>query len=194
MATNLTEAAEAIAAEHAAEPVHNTLNTDTVAIAKSAGRVRWQVPVFKADEELKRAPDLEEVVSDLIEHYPNVKHLTDSHIRVYWKKTGRTRRGQPNIGGISRPSPWYSVHADAPPADYLFWLAADHVGDQNWTGFQVEAFLYRLLCSLQQTDEGEIKEVAPDFAGYIPEIEAYGLWHGTLKLAAPAFHQLALPE
>lgn len=173
------------------QPIQAAPNADTVAINPSAGRVRWQVPSIPAEVEYRRDPELEEVVSDLIEHYPNLKHLDRAGVGVYWKKTGRTRAGQPNLGGISKPSPWLEV--DGPKGlDWIFTLAADHIADRQWTGYQVEAFLFRLLCSLQKNEEGEIKVAAPDFAGYLPEVEAYGLWKSDLREAGEVFKQPSL--
>lgn len=169
------------------------LTKETVAIPKSQGRVKWQVPVMAADVELLRDEVLESVVQDLAERYPNLKHLSGLTIRVYWQKAGRTRNGAPNMGGIKKPSPWYEVGSGA-GADYLLWLAADHIADQQYTGFQLEAFLFHQLCSLQQNEEGEVKVQAPDFVGYLPEIEAYGLWRVPLKEAGERFRQPSLFE
>lgn len=173
------------------QPIQAQPNTDTVAISPSAGRVRWPIPSIGADVEYVRDSELEEVVADLIEHYPNTRHLDGTSVLVYWKKSGRTRQGQPNFGGVSKPSPWLEV--DGPKgAEFVFTLAADHIADRQWTGFQLEAFLYRLLCSLQKNEDGEIKVAAPDFAGYLPEVEAYGLWRVDLREAGEVFKQPSL--
>lgn len=191
MAIDTTETQSPDEAMQPREP--QQLTKETVAIPKSQGRVIWAAPVLRADEELRRDEVLESVVADLIEHYSNLTHLADVAIRVYWKKSGRTVQGLPKMGGVVKPGPWYEV-GSGPGAAFLLWLAADHIADQRWTGYQLEAWLYHLLCGLQKTEEGETKLAGPDFQGYLPEIEAYGVWHGQLRTAGEIFRQPRLFE
>lgn len=174
------------------QPIQAQPNADTVAISASAGRVRWPVPSIGPDVEYKRDAELEEVVADLIEHYANIHHLDGTKVLVFWKKSGRTKQGAPNLGGASKPSVWLELSEAMRGADWVFTLSADHIADRQWTGFQLEAFLFRLLCSLQKTEEGEVKVAAPDFAGYLPEVEAYGLWRADLREAGEVFKQPSL--
>lgn len=170
----------------------NELNADTVAIPKSQGRVKWQVPVLKPEIELYRDLELEHILGKLKTHYGNLAPLRELEIRVYWKRNGRTKQGAPNLGGVMRPNPWYEVGSGT--CHFMLWLACDHISDQGWTGYQLEAFLYRLLCSCRQDEEGAYTIAAPDFAGFLPEIEAYGVWHGPIRAAAEILRQPRLFE
>jgi hypothetical protein len=147
------------------------------------------------------APGLRRVALGLIMRDQALRHLTDIHVEYLWKRRGGTRRGVGNIGDCVMPS-GLSKHAwnqmaiarsgsTAEHVVFIVWLAADHL--EQFTTLQVEASLYRQLLktTTDPRDHSAFKLRAPDFVGFVKEIERYGLWSQSLVQAAPAFNRAA---
>ena len=145
------------------------------------------------------APGLRRVALSLIMRDQALRHLTDVHVEYLWKRRGGQSRGVPKIGDCVMPS-GLSKHAWNQMAQarsgsatervvFVVWLASDHL--ETFSQMQVEASLYRQLLktTTDERDHSAFKLRAPDFGGFIREIERYGLWNQSLVQAAPAFSQ-----
>lgn len=142
--------------------------------------------------EYRAAPELSELVQLLVHEYPEFQKLADLTIACYWKRNGRTERGAPKLGGVKRPDGLYSTLAGN--THLIIWLAADHLGDQKLTYYQVEALLFGLLCSCQVDEEGKLIIAGPEFSGFYAEIKEYGPWRASLKQAGDIMRQPTLFE
>lgn len=143
------------------------------------------------------APGLRRAATTLIMRDNRLRHLTGVHIEYLWKRRGGRSRGQDKIGECAMPA-GLSKHAwnqmaiarsgsNNERVVFVVWLAADHL--ETFTPVQVEASLYRQLLktTTDERDHSEYKLRAPDFVGFVAEIERYGLWNQSLVAAAPAF-------
>jgi hypothetical protein len=143
------------------------------------------------------APGLRRVALGLIMRDQSLRHLTDQRVEYLYKRRGGQARGVPKVGDCVLPSglskhAWNAMARAATGSAsetvrYVIWLAADHT--QNWTPLQVEAGLYRQLCKtgVNPRDHSEFRLKAPDFTGFVREIQRYGLWCAPLVEAGPAF-------
>lgn len=154
--------------------------------------VVYPVTQLGPDIEYRAAPELSEIVEGLVKEFPAFEKLRELAIACYWKRNGRTERGLPKLGGVKRPDGLYRTLAGS--THFIVWLAADHLGDQKLTYYQVEALLFRLLCSCQIDEEGKLTLAAPEFSGFYAEIEEYGLWEAQLKRAGSIMRQPSLFE
>ena len=149
-----------------------------------------------AGKDFLPAPGVRRVASALIARDNRLRHLDGTHIEYLWKRRGGSTRGQPKTGeavlpaGLSRHA-WNQM-AQARTGNvnervpFVIWLAADHLTE--YTPLQVEATLYRQLlkCWFNPRDHSEFRLRAPDFVGFIAEVERYGLWNQSLVQAREA--------
>lgn len=146
---------------------------------------------WEESEEWKAGDDIADIVQKLIAAHPDrFGHLTPLTIACLWKKNGRTQRGQKLYGKASVPGGITRHFLDG--AQFMIWLAADHLMDDLWTHLSVEAFVFSLLCGMDEDDEGKLTIAAPDFSGFVAELEEYGAWRDQLRDGAKAFHQVSL--
>src|SRR5215471_8489894 len=152
-----------------------------------------------AGKDFLPAPGLRRVALALTTRDSHLRHLTNTHIEFLWKRRGGNTRGQPNIGMAVLPAglakhAWNQMAraitgSNTETVAAVIWLAADHL--QEWNALQIEAALYRNLLRIVPNDRrhlaGALKLRAPDFQGFVAEIERFGLWNQSLVQAAPAF-------
>lgn len=152
------------------------------------------------DEAFLPAADMEALGQSLIERYPDtLGHLTDVQIAYLWKKSGGKRGGKGVYGKTSKRGGLVSAFC---AADFIVWLAADHVAEAEYTQKQIEHLLKHELTHIGYEDpadddeDGERKYVLVShdlevFLSDIREMERDG-WDELLHEAAAAFKQAAL--
>lgn len=149
---------------------------------------------IEPDLDFLPAADLERIAEDLIDEYAELEHLADAKIVFLWKREGGKHLDQPKLGCCTKASGMVKHFAQA---DWVIWLAADHLMWAYFTRRQVEAALYHeLLHAGEKTDEkGETRPSVEghDAEMFCKEIERYGLWRQDLQLASRAFAGAQLP-
>lgn len=140
---------------------------------------------FAADEFV---PDdrLEEIVAAL---RPLVGVPDDPAIVVRWKEKGGESNGKATLGKCVKLSGHARHFAGA---DYLVWVAADHVRVSAFSARQLEALLWHELEHVlveydEKTGDPAYKVVGHDCEMFRSEVERYGLWRFDLEAAADAF-------
>jgi hypothetical protein len=71
----------------------------------------------------------------------------------------------------------------------VIWIAADACRERNYGPKHFEAIVFHELQHAGVDDEGNPVVVAHDFAGFLSELDEYGLWETDLERAADAFIQ-----
>ena len=173
--------------------------------------------LFDNDSKYMAAPDLERIAALLLKDDLGVghfAHLKGVRVVYLWKRAGRARNGRFVYGKCSKPSGLLQHFAEA---DFVIWLAADHLRDMQMkvrdtvvasveltrtiigaTHWQVEALLSHELehIGTEETDDGVDKLVLKphDLEIFRAEIERYGPWQADIIEAARSFKQMPLWE
>ena len=140
---------------------------------------------------------LDSVVTQLVRQYDSLSHIADLTVAVLWKKSGGKRGGKPVFGKTVKRNGLVSAFTSA---DFIVWLAADHVAEAGYDERQITALLHHELLHIgwQEPDEddpegeGKAVLVGHDFEFFAEEVRAYGAWEEMLQEAADAFRQAGL--
>lgn len=139
------------------------------------------------------APELERRVDELVARYPELAFLDSLEVAVLWKAVGGKAKGRPVLGKCTRPS---GLLAYFSRADFVIWIAADHVRERNGVGLteqQVEALLYHELSHIGWDDEADKPiVVGHDLEEFRKVVERYGLWLEDVRTMDSTFQQLRL--
>lgn len=168
----------------------------------TAQRQRLYVPTELdfGDEAYLEAEDLQALGADLIARHPDtLGHIADLTVAYLWKKTGGKRAGRPVFGKTAKRS---GLVAAFTTADFIIWLAADHVEEAGYSPKQIEALLFHELNHIgwQEPDEddpegeGKAVLVGHEYEFFKSELLVYGAWEDMLREAADAFSQAPLFE
>lgn len=138
------------------------------------------------DHQFMTDPDLSRLLEILRNRH--MGHMAHFQIGVLWKRKGGKSAKRLVLGKAQLTQSGLLGYFTG--FDAVIWLAADNLLEINATPAKVEAALFHELCSLQVDPEtGNIVVAKPDFAGYLAEIEHYGLWQDGLKAARASFEQ-----
>lgn len=147
---------------------------------------------WKDGEEWRPADDISDIVQRIIKAFPGkFDHLTSLRIASMWKRNGRTKSGRA-ILGKAQVTRGLTLHF-FDGAEFWLWIAADHVMEQSFSHTHLEALVFSLLLSMVSDEEGKLTISAPDFTGFIAEVQEYGIWRPELKDGAKAFESVTLP-
>lgn len=139
------------------------------------------------------APELQEIGEALIRARPELHDVAHASIRYMWRRKHGTSSGKTVLGKCQKMS---GVNKAAASADYVVFVAADVVREQQMTHWQLEALIYHELnhVGVDFDDEGEptFKVRGHDVEMFRCEVEEYGLWRPNLEEAAATFRQLSL--
>ncbi len=142
-------------------------------------------------DDFSRAPELLRIGDALIARHETLfKPLRGLHVAYLWKRAGGTTAGKATLGRCVKAS---GLARHFSKADAIVWLAADHCRAARLSAYQVEALLFRELLRLHVDEDGKVRVVGYDFAGFNREIVEYGLWQRELVDAGRAIQQLQLP-
>ena len=164
----------------------------------TAQRVRPPQESEFGDEAYIPAAPLEAIADSLIaEHRASLGHIADLQVAILWKKTGGKRGGHLVMGKTAKRG---GLLAAFTTADFIIWLAADHVLEAGYTERQIKALLHHELLHIgwqepEEDDpngEGKAVLVGHDFEFFAEEIRTYGAWEELLQEAAEAFAQAPL--
>ena len=104
-------------------------------------------------------------------------HLNGVSIAYAWKRRGGASKGRVKFGEIQKVSGVASFLADE-QYQFLVWLGADNVRENEFTERQVEALVFHELCHTAFDDEkDEVILVGHEFEGFRDELQRYGLWN-----------------
>lgn len=184
-------ASEALVRRAARDAVGPAATEQASAEAPDAAR-RFRVPVeseFFGDDFLED-PRLDEVG----EGVRAARHLPREPRVIYrWKKKGGTTQGMLKMAFCQKLSGAAKHLGDA---DYLVWVAADHLRSEGYTAGQVEALLYHELLHIrvEEDEEGEITFGVRhhDVEFFFEEYRDYGAWKVELERAEHAMRQLGM--
>ena len=152
---------------------------------RATGEIRPAIEVpeltedFQGDNALNR---LAQFVCD--KHNDLLGHVGDYQIEYLWKKKGGKRLGANRMGACGKPSGLLKHYA---ATDFVIWLAADHLREENYTQDQIEALMFHELSHIAVPEEDESGDLTPpklaphDFEGFVADVERYGFWEPSLK-------------
>jgi hypothetical protein len=135
--------------------------------------------------------ELRAMAERLIEkHGATFSHLTPLKVDYLWRRKGGKRRGKPNISDCGRPGGLLAYYSQA---DFVIWIAANHVRELGLSPLQVEARLFRelLRCGVDADTQEPI--VYPfDFEGFTRELQNYGPYSADLYRLVETAHVVQL--
>lgn len=144
------------------------------------------------------APELDDLYEQLVDQHDSLEHLRLVEVAIRWKRSGGKKGGRPVFGKTVKRSGLVSAFTDA---DFIVWLAADHVLEAEYTDRQIAALLHHELMHISYEDPEDDEEgarkyvlVGHDFEGFKAELLTYGAWEEMLQEAADAFRQASLFE
>lgn len=143
--------------------------------------------------EFVAAPMLSHRAAHLLDEYTELAHIRGLEVRYLWRGAGGKSGGSRVLGKCQRLSGlarYLSIDEDI-PADFVIWLAADHLRDYDER--TIEAVLYHELCHIGWDDEHDKPVVLNhEFAGFLGELRRYGLYEIDLKNLGNVMRQLPL--
>jgi|GEM_PF-6690306 len=154
-------------------------------------------PTLFDDAGFYRDPRLEDLGEAIRADFPELSQV--GNIVWRWKKKGGKAGPTPRLAKVQLLS-GISQHF-ARGADYLLWVAADHVAEQKLTNRQLRAVIYHQLCHLHAERDEEtlvltLSVRGPDFVGFHRELDRFGAWSESLEAmvdAADLQRQMPLP-
>lgn len=142
---------------------------------------------------------IEQLATQLIEDFPELRHIRETTVKYAWRKKGGSSKGAPVLGRCVPLSGHAKHYAEA---DFLVLLSADEIRDRALGPYELEALLFHELLHIgMKIDEDEasstygevtIKAVAHDFEGFWSEIERYPGWREELRQTENTFQQARL--
>lgn len=136
------------------------------------------------------APELADLAAQLLARHTHLAHLLGLEVVYLWKAEGGKSAGQDVLGKCQKPS---GLLRHFSQADFVIWLAADHLRARLLSARQVEALLYHELLHTAIDDEGRPAVRGHDWAGFTREIEHYGLYLEDIRRIDQALRQTRLP-
>lgn len=136
------------------------------------------------------APELARVADDLIERHNRFTAHNGLHIAYLWKAKGGKTNGSLTLGKCQKPSGLLAFYSEV---DFVIWLAADHINDLMLSPKQIEALVFHELSHIGFNDKAEPEIRNHDWAGFVGEIEEYGLYLDDMRRVGKAVEQLRLP-
>lgn len=156
---------------------------------------------FDPDADYLDAADLDDLLAAIVGRYAALDAI-ERHgiaVSVLWKKKGGRSRGRPTFGKCQKAS---GLLAHYCRADFVIWLAADHVKAEEWTTEQVAKLLYHQARHIgwedgEEAEDGSVEEgkpilVGPDLALFSGEIADTGAWERLRSRLASDFAQPGL--
>ena len=165
-------------------------------LIRKKGDEPFEIPTIS--EAYQAARDLDALAQDLLKRDGQVIDdlrwtLQGARVRYLWRQKGGTRRGAPNLSGISRLG---GLTKHFGRADFTIWVAVDHAKDLEPTFDQMRGLLLHELLKIEKriTDDDEESHHLrnPTIEAFPEEIQLFGLWRDELRVAAEAFQQVGL--
>lgn len=128
---------------------------------------------------------LQEMGDGLIAQWPELNFIASYEVRFLWKASGGRSGGAPKLGKCVLTSGLVEFFGGI---DWVVWLSADWCREMEFGDEQIEALVYHELlhCTTKGEDEEEPALRGHDFEGFAKEIERYGFWDDTMRVARGA--------
>jgi hypothetical protein len=144
-------------------------------------------------DDFMSAGTLNQIYTQLVDQHSTLEHLEQLEVAILWKKSGGKKSGRPVFGKTAKRSGLVSAFTSA---DFIVWLAADHVLEAEYTDRQITALLHHELMHISYEDPADNEEgarkyvlVGHDYEFFGEELRIYGAWEEMLQEAATAFEQ-----
>lgn len=135
--------------------------------------------------------DLTDLGQRVIGQYEQFAHLLSLEVLFLWKAQGGASNGRDTLGKAQRPTGLLRHFSDA---QFIIWLAADHIQKRFLSSRQIEAIIFHELCHCSVDEEkGTPKIIGHDLSAFISEVAHYGLWSDDWRRAERQIKQLSLP-
>lgn len=146
-------------------------------------------------EDFMPSPELTALYDQLIQDYPETHgHLPMVEVKVVWKRRGGKSAGKEKLAKCVKTSGLARYFAEA---EYVIWLAADHVIEREMTDSQIRSCLSHEMRHIawvvdEETGEGKAEIVGHDVELFFSEVRELGAWNEFIGQAAEAFEQSGL--
>lgn len=154
---------------------------------------------FLGDDDFLKAPELQQIAEHLIATCGELDHLDGAPIRYRWKRKGGKSNGADVHGKCTRMS---GALRHFSGAEFLIWIAADHVREAGYTNLQLEALMFHELLHIElrvnddetSPDYGEERLVirAHDAEVFLGELQRYGAWRSDHQALQEQYRQLSI--
>lgn len=137
------------------------------------------------------APDLTRLATVLIDRHKRFVFHGTLDIKYLWKRKGSKSKGFTTLGTCQQTGGALQFYSDA---DFLICLSADAMRERKFTPKQIEAVLYHELCHIGFNDKMQPMLRNHDWAGFISEIEEYGLYLDDMQRVGDAMQMKLFDE
>jgi hypothetical protein len=140
-------------------------------------------------QEYMPAQEIADLAGDLIERFSELSELATFEFTYLWKREGGKKKGDVVLGNLSTTSGFVRYFTEA---DFILWMAADHLYKYQLSDQQIEAAVFHQL--MHATSENGVPATRQhDIEGFAAELRHFGTWTQELKMAKKAFDQATLP-
>jgi hypothetical protein len=144
---------------------------------------------FSGSDFLSADEDLREMYDALREHFHDeFWFLAPAKVMLFWKAKGGSGGGNITLGKCQKPSGLLRHYSTA---DFIIWLAADHLREGKFTRWQVLALLYHEMRHTNYDGNGKFVIRGHEFEGFVDEIERFGPWRNNAKAIISAAQKLS---
>ena len=126
----------------------------------------------------------------LVDEAPEVALAGPFTVHYLWKRKGGASKGAPVLGKCVKPSGALKFYAQA---DFIVWLAADHIFLAEFDNTQIQAVVFHELKHIGQDDEGNATIEPHDAEVFTDELARYGPWKPDLRGLVETAQQLEMP-
>ena len=154
---------------------------------------------FADGDDFQKAPEIQKIGDALVVRWPELRHLQDANIEYRWKRAGGKSGGNATYGKCVKLSGLAKHFAGA---DFVVWIAADHLRESGWRTYQLEALTYHELKHIKlEVNEDETSPnygeeklviVGHDRELFVDELKRYGAWELALQVIGEQYRQLAI--
>ncbi|MDQ4121705.1 MAG: hypothetical protein M3209_09695 [Acidobacteriota bacterium] len=129
---------------------------------------------FPGSDFLSADEDLRDMYEALRGHFPDeFWFLEPAKVMLFWKAKGGSGGGNDTLGKCQKPSGLLRHYSTA---DFIIWLAADHLRERKFTRWQVLALVYHEMRHTNCDGNGKFVLRGHEFEGFVDEIERFGAW------------------
>lgn len=151
-----------------------------------------RVPLVTHPSGFERSNDMAELADVMASEYRELADCNDAKLAYYWKIKGGGTEERPVLGKITKAS---GVLIFETSADYIVWLAADHLHGAPQEIIQAALYhqLRQVKIEYDKNDEPKftLDKPIPMFAS---EIDRFGAWHEGIRDMGHSFRQLVLTD
>lgn len=143
-------------------------------------------------------PALGGILDELVRQYDRLAVIEDHGISVsvLWKRKGGKKQGAPTFAKCQKPS---GLLAHFCTSDFVIWLGADNIAEQEWTTDQIRKLLYHEARHIgwgdgdpEKDEPGKPIILGHDIELFAGEVEDTGAWEHFRQVLAVDFKQAGL--